>query len=639
MKRRALDASPAAAPGEGRLRWSLRRKLVLLMLSAVLVPLVGLGALAYVVAVRQETDTALRQLDSLAAVQKARVQQVIYQNFEVDLSLVQHDSLLIDLLARFEASGSAADRAALADQLSALEASAPIIHNVVVLTTGGVVVVASHLPTETTQLSRFVGGLAGLSGNVLGPLILDDTGILVHAMVGPMFHDGINIGSVVVETTTLDFLDLVSDYSGLGRTGETMLAMKDPQGDALMITPLRFDPDATLTRRVSRSESDRPIVRALNGEEGVFADTVDYRGQRVFSATRYVPESGWGIVVKMDRSEALAGAATFGWIMLGGLLVIGTIALGAGWLGVRAIRRPVLELTSVADAVAAGDTSTRAPVRSHDEIGTLADAFNKMTSTLVEERATLERRVVERTEALGESARQLEELVRSKADLVASVSHELRTPLTVMVGYVTEVANRWDSFTAEERGELLGIALVQGAELAAIVEDLLVAAQTEAGELTIQAEAVDLGPLVTGVVEHIQLDDRRPIGVGGRSAVVWAEAGRVRQILRNLLSNAVRHGGPTIEVEMVPNGPATHLLVRDDGPGLGHDRVEHIFDMYDRGNAGAGKPGSIGIGLTISRRLARLMGGDLTYRYEAGRSVFDLTLPSAPSHASGPPAG
>jgi signal transduction histidine kinase len=630
----------------GRVGWSLRRELALLVLGVTFLPLVGFGALAYSVVARREADSALSHLDSVAAVQKARVEAVIYQNFQVALPLIQNDSSLSDLLAKFWESGSEADRAALAEEVSALTVTAPIIRSLVVLTPSGIAVVGSDSPRTVGNLSDFVGVTGGLQGNISGPLLLDSSSELVYVMAGPVVHDGKIVGMVMLETSTQDFVTLVSDYSGLGRTGETELAMADPQGDAVFITPLRFDPDAGLVRHISRSETSSPIVRAVDGYQGVLTDTVDYRGVRVFAATRYIPEQGWGIVVKMDRSEALSGTATCGRILLVGLCVIGAGAIVGGWLGMRAIRRPVLELTSTAVAVSKGDTTRRAAVRSPGEIGTLAVAFNEMTSALVEttsaleeERAVLERRVAERTSALEESAWHLADLLKSKADLVASISHELRTPLTVMVGFVTELTAHWDSFGEDERRELLGIAATQGAEVAGIIDDLLVAAQTEAGELSVRAEVVDLGPLATEVIEADRRGDSQPIAVSRGEASAWADPRRVRQILRNLFVNALRYGGPTIEVEMETSGGEVHLLVCDDGPGVAQDRWEQIFEMYDRNAEGTGKSGSIGIGLTISRRLARLMGGDLTYRYQAGRSVFDLRLLAAPRSESGIPVG
>jgi signal transduction histidine kinase len=635
---------PLRRAWRARVGWSLRRRLALLVLGVTFLPLIGFGVLAYSVVARRETDSALRQLDSVAAVQRARVEAVLYQNFQVDLPLIQNDGPLCDLLAAFGESGSVADRVALGEHLEALQAVTPVIHNIVALTPDGIVAEAAH--RWGGSLADFPGVMGGLQANVLGPLLLDRSGQIVHAMAGPVFHDGSKVGMVRLETTTLDFQALVSDYSGLGKTGETVLAMADPQGDALFIAPTRFDPNAAFTRHVSRSETRSPITRALLGYEGTFTDTVDYRGVQVFAATRYVPEAGWGIVVKMDRSEALAGSAVFGRILLIGLGIVGAPAIVGGWLGVRAIRRPVLELTSTAVAVTRGDTARRAAVRSHDEIGVLAAAFNEMTSSLVEmtsvlegERATLERRVAERTAALEESAWHLADLLKSKADLVASVSHELRTPLTVMVGYVMELVNHWDLFAEGERRELLGIAATQGAEVAGIIDDLLVAARIEAGELTFREEVVDLGRLVAETIESSRMGEPRPIAVSRGEALAWADRGRVRQILRNLLGNALRYGGPTIEVETAPVGPEVHLLVCDDGPGIAQDRWEQIFEMYDQNIQGTGKSGSTGIGLTISRRLARLMDGDLSYRYQAGRSVFDLTLPAAPKPESGHQAG
>ncbi len=119
-------------------------------------------------------------------------------------------------------------------------------------------------------------------------------------------------------------------------------------------------------------------------------------------------------------------------------------------------------------------------------------------------------------------------------------------------------------------------------------------------------------------------------------ARAWADATRVRQILRNLLTNAFRYGGNSVEISVRHLNGSVRITVSDDGPGIPVGDREQIFQPYQRAHNATGQPASVGLGLTISRQLARLMGGDLTYRHEEGRSSFDLALPPTRPETPGP---
>ena len=106
---------------------------------------------------------------------------------------------------------------------------------------------------------------------------------------------------------------------------------------------------------------------------------------------------------------------------------------------------------------------------------------------------------------------------------------------------------------------------------------------------------------------------------------------RVRQIVRNLATNAIVHGGEHIRVTTTRRAGQARLTVIDDGPGLAPGDEERVFEPFQHGNQEARGHNSVGLGLTISRQLARLMGGDLTYRREGGTTVFRLVLPGRPA--------
>jgi signal transduction histidine kinase len=229
----------------------------------------------------------------------------------------------------------------------------------------------------------------------------------------------------------------------------------------------------------------------------------------------------------------------------------------------------------------------------------------------------------------------LEDLIRSKDELIASVSHELRTPLTVVHGLAQELDNGWMGFSVPEQKEFIAMIAQQSAEVAHIVEDLLVAARADIGKLPIQPDRVDLlDQLEAGVTAS---DGEIPVHrVGDGSPIAFADANRVRQIIRNLLSNAQRYGGPRIEARCGTNGSVAWLEVADDGEGIPEEDVVSVFQPYQRSHNAEGQPLSVGLGLTVSLKLARLMGGTLDYRNVEGWSVFRLELPIAGSIHSVP---
>ena len=222
----------------------------------------------------------------------------------------------------------------------------------------------------------------------------------------------------------------------------------------------------------------------------------------------------------------------------------------------------------------------------------------------------------------------LEHLVEAKGDFIAAVSHELRTPLTAVVGFAELLRNPDTDLSTSDRTELAASIAEQSDEVTAIVEDLLVAARTDIGELTVVAVPIDLRAQTAQVLE--MLDQGGSIAVIGTPPKATGDPVRVRQILRNLITNAKRYGGDQITVETDRHSD-THasISVRDNGNPIPAEDRKRIFRPYERAHNEPGKTGSIGLGLAVSQRLARLMGGDLTYRHQHGQSIFQFSIPLA----------
>jgi signal transduction histidine kinase len=227
-----------------------------------------------------------------------------------------------------------------------------------------------------------------------------------------------------------------------------------------------------------------------------------------------------------------------------------------------------------------------------------------------------------------ETEKQLKDLIRAKDELVASISHEIRTPLSVVLGLASEVRDNYETFDRGTHREFAALIAEQGQEMANIVEDLLVAARADTGSIV-------LAPIMVDINEEVEMslralpDQSRGLRVTNQAAgTCWADASRVRQILRNLISNAARYGGDQVTISAEQRDGLMALAVADSGTGVSNDEIATIFEPFGRAHAKGTQPNSIGLGLSVSRDLARRMGGDLVYSRDRGTTVFTLTLPA-----------
>jgi signal transduction histidine kinase len=219
----------------------------------------------------------------------------------------------------------------------------------------------------------------------------------------------------------------------------------------------------------------------------------------------------------------------------------------------------------------------------------------------------------------------LQKLSEDKDRFLAAVSHEIRTPLTTVHGLTHELAERPGDFSAEEAASLLELVVEQADEVAAIVEDLLVAARTDIGRVSIYPADIDLA----AEMDEVLIGTATAAAVTGHPGRAWADPRRVRQILRNLLTNAGRYGGSRLEVRFAGDSTWSTVTVADDGPAISESHQERIFDPYTSAHENNKQVGSVGLGLFISRKLARVMGGELDYTHDGEYSCFTLRLPRA----------
>lgn len=300
--------------------------------------------------------------------------------------------------------------------------------------------------------------------------------------------------------------------------------------------------------------------------------------------------------------------------------------------------RSALVGRSIDDLFAQAATELRAVIRTSDDPKRLsadlhrADGLARQVDLVI---AALEQRpdrvshlvqVVDLTE-LREARRQLEDLIKAKDEFLASISHELRTPLTAVLGFAAILVGQESELSPDERHELLRAVHRQSIDLANIIEDLLVAARADTDQIQIAPQAVDLTVQVRELIDAFALGGNPEPEFLPAKVTAIADPLRLRQIVRNLLTNAVRFGGPEVVVELGAEGSTASLIVRDNGPGPSADVADRLFEPYVRMSEAITTPRSIGLGLSVARHLARLMGGEVTFRRSDGWTEFEVRLP------------
>ncbi len=286
--------------------------------------------------------------------------------------------------------------------------------------------------------------------------------------------------------------------------------------------------------------------------------------------------------------------------LLYGALIGAVIALLLGVFLSRTLTRPIRELTQATHAVSEGDLSQQVQVRSKDELGELAQAFNKMSA-------------------------QLSRSVNARKQMTADIAHELRTPLSLILGHAEAVH---DGVLPPTR-ENFEIIREEATRLEHLVNDLRTLSLADAGELSIQLQTIEPQRLINEVSALYQYQAQRKnitfaMDVAPNLPNIEVDPGRMTQVLTNILDNALRHtpegGRILLAAQEVEN--MVELSVQDTGPGLSIEDMDRIFERFYRADASRQREdGGSGLGLAIAKSIVQAHGGQLSAESEAGTGL------------------
>lgn len=441
-------------------------------------------------------------------------------------------------------------------------------------------------------------------------------------------------------------LSIFENYIGFGNSFEFILVEKDPDGSIVFVTPSRFDQTRPLTKTTPGDDFNQSTTMAVSGQEKRVEDSIDWRGRHVLSVTRHLDETGWGLVAKKDQDETYLPIYKLTSLLFVIAVVAVAIIVLISLSSATSIVAPIKRLINITAKISGGDLSQRALVESKDEIGLLEISFNQMASKLKEYYGNLENKVAERTRELETIRKNLEvananlrELDKLKDEFVSVASHELRTPMTAIRGLISMIfEGDYGEVSENLKGPLSDISK-STQRLIVLVNDILNVSRIETGKLKLALTYFDISPVISEMGEQlmpIAIEKGLTLAiVKNQPAMVQADKDKLREILNNLIGNALKFTeSGEVAVSWAADEDEVKVFIKDSGIGISAEEQMKLFGKFKQiTTQQVGKPSGSGLGLYISRELARKMGGELWIEESKFRrgSIFAFSLPRADS--------
>lgn len=439
-------------------------------------------------------------------------------------------------------------------------------------------------------------------------IVVDEevVGVLAHQFTGDLINS------------------IMSLRPGLGETGETYLVGPDK----LMRTESRFDGAASIMQQFVDSGAVREGVSGFAGS----SITTNYRGARVFSVWQPIElgDIRWSLIAEIEEDEAYRGLRS----MISHLLLVWWIGfmvlVMVAYVFARRTEKPLLALVRNARRLAEGNFSgsIREGAGSR-ELRDLVRSFNNMAAQIRERAGALE---AARNRA-EQASWQADQASRAKSDFLSKMSHELRTPLNGVLGYA-QILKR-DRNMSENQRETLDAIENCGQHLLELINDVLDIARIESGKLDLDIRPANMQQLVQRVVDVVKPRAQEKglnfeVDTAELPYAIYTDAMRLRQILINLLGNAIKFtdsGFVRLRVANDSKASVVTFYIEDSGAGIPEHRLEEIFGPFAQTISGK-RAGGAGLGLAISKQLAIALGGELKASSRPGiGSVFSIHLP------------
>ena len=628
---------------------NIRSKLIIFFLVISLIPLLVFGIFNYINMEELLKKQILKELEIVANLKEKNFQDLFDHNIE-KLKLVSSRYQLKVELDKYNNNLNNKNESQSINQIiNSIKPEIKGFEDIMILDPSGKVIASTNNNYVGTIHTNDKFFIEGKNQNNTSILFKDKDEKLKSYLTGPLIYNNKFLGVVTIIYDLEDFLSMLKAFEKLSSTGEIILAKRDNNGNAVVINPLRFYPDASLNLTVNTNQTHSPTIQSLLKNENNFTDTVDYRGVPVLAATRYIDKLDWGLVVKIDKTESLASLENLKYltILLGSGVGISIIIVSL-FLG-NSISNPVQKLRNVMRDVAKGKFDSKIDVKGPTEIEELAKQLDIMRFTILNTNTHLNELVKERTEkieksivelkekeeALKESNRQLV-LVNEKLNFQSKVqkefinitAHELRTPIVPIITLCellytkikkeNEIQNN-QSKENNKKEEFLQVILRNAYRLYQLTQDILDVTKIESQILKMNKESIQLNEVITSVVNDYKDNIIRKGHDSDKVRIVYepikepifvnADKARIIQVLSNLLGNALKftkEGNIIIRIKKINEDQQVMVSIKDSGTGIDPEILPRLFTKF----ATKSEEGT-GLGLFISKSIVEAHDGKI----------------------------
>ncbi len=519
--------------------------------------------------------------------------------------------------------------ALIADAIALTRGKSPAYESIQVMSPSGEIVASTEANSEMIVSKKYLEDLKNLKtaeGPVLSPLHQHSDGAwYIHLTVPVYSEDGTMSAAIMAILHASGTIDpLLADRTGLGNTGEAYLV----NGDGKIVTQSKYlDREETAKRKLETVG----IVSALDRKEGVSIYR-NYMGREVVGAYKWLPRYHSALLVEMGKDEILAPIRVIRIAVLSTAALVSLICILASFLLSRQISRPISEMAKASRTMANGSLNQRISYSRHDEIGTLSESFNSMAADLFSLIDSLKQKEISLQKAYDELIQAQGQLVQSEkmaaiGELVASVVHEKRNPLSSVKLNFQIIGRSMDRVGPVH--EHYSIGLDQIAQLEKMLSSLLDYSKPISLEKTpFRLEAI----LAEGMQQLQSCTGGCSIEVKTDGSVpnVMGDAEQIRQVLANVIKNAIESAGPAGKVEIRIKGAGdadkgTLIEVCDNGPGISQQDMKRIFQPFF-----TTKEKGTGLGLSVVKKIMEAHGFGISISSQEGAgAVVSLHLKGA----------
>jgi signal transduction histidine kinase len=629
-------------------------KLIVVFLTISLIPLFIFAFIIYLQTEQYIKKETLDKLDAIASIQKNRVQTMLDQNIE-RLIMFTNRIQLKDELDQYNKQKSIQSQQFINNLLDSAKSDIPSFKDISILDTNGIVVASTNKEIGSNQ-SKEEYFLNGINHNDVTIIFKDKASpnTIREYLTGPLVLNGKTIGVAAIESDSAsNFFTAFQNNEGLGQTGEFYVAEKDKNGDALLISPLRNISDTSLNFKVSKNETDSPIIQAtILKKEKIITDAQDYRGEPVLSATRYIKAADWGLVVKIDKKEAFASLDNLKYLIIftgtiiSFLIIIASLVLG------KSITKPIINLRNASKEIANGNLDVKLKEidnftlskntggESKDEIKDLAFQFDKMRQNIRSTNTNLQELIHQKTKDLEKVVEELKEkeihlieankklqlLDKLKNDFINIAAHELRTPTQAILTFADLLPSYPD------KKEIIETIQRNARRLKRLIRDILDVTKIESQKLVLRKEIFNVTDLVYSIIEEYREQIKKSplcknikfyfLFPNEKDLFVYADKERITQVISNLLDNSIKfiedEGSIYISIKKISRSDRIKyntdlnkedqviISIRDTGTGILEEIYPKLFTKF----ATKSITGT-GLGLYISKSIIEAHGGQI----------------------------